>query len=208
MIRGIKNLFIGAVIMLIVVLIYNWISDSNNEQEQLDAQTALILKQVNNVSKLVVTEAQFAKVYTYENTRSYGWDFYSSRKTALIISNASVQIAYDLRKLEVEVDEDSKTIEIKSIPEPEIKVDPDLTFYNLENGLTNKFEAKDLNTIKKRIKKDIIEKVRKDQILANAENRLLSELSQIYLLSSVYGWKLEYDGTEVNSEKELKYLLD
>jgi hypothetical protein len=41
----------------------HYYSDRNDEKETLEAQTALIEKQVRNVSKLVVTEATYAKVY-------------------------------------------------------------------------------------------------------------------------------------------------
>jgi hypothetical protein len=207
--RRIKNLIIGAVIMLLIVLVYNYYSDWNDEKETLEAQTALIEKQVRNVSKLVVTEATYAKVYTYENTKSYGWgDFYSSQKRALIVSNAQVQIGYDLRLMRYEIDENSKTIRILEIPAPEIKINPDLKYYNLDNGMTNRFEAKDFNTMKRRITSDLRSKIKKSEIVKNAENRLLSELSQIYVLSKSFGWKLEYDGSPIANDTDWKAVLD
>ena len=172
------------------------------------AQTALIEKQVRNVSKLVVTEASYAKVYTYENTRSYGWDFFSSQKRALIISNAKVQIAYDLKKMNFQIDEQEKTIRILNIPPPEIKIDPDLTYYNIDNGLTNRFEAKDFNKMKSLITKDLRSKIGKSEIVNNAQNRLLTELSQIYVLTESLGWRLEYDGTKIDGGSDWTSIID
>lgn len=204
----IKSIFLGVAITLVVVLMYNYYSDRSNETERLIAQTALIEKQVRNVSKLVVTEATYAKVYTYENTKSYGWDFYSSEKRALIISNAKVQIAYDLRKMNFQIDENAKTIRVLNIPPPEIKIDPDLTYYNLDNGLTNRFEARDFNKMKSQITKDLRGKISKSEIVNNAENRLLSELSQLYILTESLGWKLEYDGSAIKSDSDWSAVLD
>jgi hypothetical protein len=39
--------------LALIVLVYNYYSDRNDEKETLEAQTALIEKQVRNVSKLV-----------------------------------------------------------------------------------------------------------------------------------------------------------
>jgi len=206
--RRFKNIFIGVAITLVIVLMYNYYSNRNEEKDRLTAQTALIEKQVRNVSKLVVTEATYAKVYTYENTKSYGWDFYSSEKRALIISNAKVQIAYDLKKMNFQIDENAKTIRILNIPPPEIKIDPDLTYYNLDNGLTNKFEAGDFNKMKGQIKTDLRRKIKKSEIINNAQNRLLSELSQIYILTETLGWTLEYDGSKIDSNSTWETVLD
>lgn len=206
--RRFKNIFIGVAITLVIVLMYNYYSNRNEEKDRLTAQTALIEKQVRNVSKLVVTEATYAKVYTYENTKSYGWDFYSSEKRALIISNAKVQIAYDLKKMNFQIDENAKTIRILNIPPPEIKIDPDLTYYNLDNGLTNKFEARDFNKMKGQIKTDLRRKIKKSEIINNAQNRLLSELSQIYILTETLGWTLEYDGSKIDSNSTWETVLD
>lgn len=199
---------IGALVTLAIVFIFRACSNDKKDREQLISETALIEKQINNVSKLVVTEMSYAKVYTYENTKTYGWDFFTSEKRALIISNAQAQIAYDLKALEYDIDAASKTIYLTYIPKPEVKVDPNLTFYNLDNGVLNRFEAKDFNSIKIRAKRDIESKISNDVVMKNAQNRLLSELSGIYILSSSMGWKLVYNDTEINSTKEMNSLLD
>ena len=204
----IKNISKGVVVTLIIVLVYNYFSNRSNEEERLIAQTALIEKQVRNVSKLVVTEATYAKVYTYENTKSFGWDLFASEKRALVISNAKVQIGYDLKKMTYDIDRDSKTIRIIYIPEPEITINPDLTYYNIDNGLTNRFEAKDFNKMKRQITADLRSKIKKSEIVNNAENRLLSELGQIYALTNSYGWTLEYDGSAIRTESAWEEILD
>ncbi|AGC75230.1 uncharacterized protein DUF4230 [Nonlabens dokdonensis] len=108
-----KDIFKYVISGLIAVLIFYSITslmESNKEKEQLLAETALIEKEIKNVSKLVVTEMKYAKVYTYESTKSYGWDFFSSQKSALLVSNATAQISYNLKKLKYEVNPQNKTI--------------------------------------------------------------------------------------------------
>lgn len=184
----------------------NWWEDSM-EKDRLTAETALIQKQINHTSKLVVTELSYAKVYTYENTRDMGWSFFDVKKKALVISEPKVQISYDLRELAYDLLEETKTIRITKIPEPEINIDPNLNYYSIEDYALNRFKARDFNKIRKEIIREIEKEVRNDAEINNSQNRLLSELSNIYVLSNSLGWKLVYNGNEINSTKELNKVL-
>jgi hypothetical protein len=42
-----------------------------------------------------------------------------------VVVNAEVTVAYDLSKIGFEVDEATKTLYVKSIPDTEIKINPD-----------------------------------------------------------------------------------
>jgi hypothetical protein len=46
-------------------------------------------------------------------------------KNALVVVNAEVTVAYDLSKVDFELDEATKTLYVKSIPGAEIKINPD-----------------------------------------------------------------------------------
>lgn len=197
--KNLKTLVLGAIIMLAIVMLYDYYKSYRAEKEELIAQTALIEREINQVRKLVVTEASYAKIYNYQNTKSYGWDFFTSQKKALVSSNTRVQVIYDLKELGYEIDAVTKTITITSIPDPEITIDPDLQFYDLDNGWINNFEARDFNTIKSRIKNDINAQVLKSDIIKNADDRLLTELASIYALSSSMDWRIVYDGSAVES---------
>jgi hypothetical protein len=197
-------------VAVVAVLLFYTISNvlsNNRDREQLIAETALIQKQINNVAKLVVTEVKYAKVYNYENTKSYSLDFFTSQKTTLIISNATAQVSYDLKQLKHEIDAENKTIRITYIPQAEIHIDPNLTFYRMDDGLINKFEGKDYNTINKKIKAALLEEIKNDDVMKNAQNRLLSELNNIYILSNNMNWKLVYKETEIQNTQEMERIL-
>lgn len=197
--KNLKTLILGAILMLLIVIAYDYYKSYRSEKESLIAQTALIEREINQVRKLIVTEASYAKIYNYQNTKSYGWDYFTSQKKALISSNTSVQIVYDLKELGYKIDAESKTIFITSIPEPEINIDPDLQFYDLDNGWINTFEAKDFNSIKSKIKSDIEKQVKKSDLIKNADDRLLTELASIYALSSSMNWSIVYDGNAIET---------
>lgn len=204
--REIKFIFFVVIVALGFWAVSNWMEHSRKEDE-LVAQTALIRNQIKHTSKLVVTELSYAKVYTYQNTRKYGWDFFGVEKKAIVIAEPKAQISYDLKQLKYEIDPESKTIYLTHIPEPEIDINPNLNFYSIQDEILNRFEAKDYNKIKKDITSKLRSEIMADPELKNAQNRLLSELSTIYILTSSMGWKLVHEDNTINSSKELDYIL-
>jgi len=201
-----RKIILGIFIALIVVFAVRYFTE-REDTGKLTESSALIEKQIRNVGKLVVTEGNFSQVFTYENSKKFYLDVFSARKKALIIVNAKVDISYDLRKLKTEMDAESKTIRITYIPEPEININPDIEYYDVKQDYLNKFEAKDYNTIKKRVDQSIREKIDKSDLKKNAANRLVSELSNIYLLTNSLGWTLVYNGKPIQQEEELKQLV-
>ena len=116
----------------------------------------------------------------------------------MVVVNADVTIAYDLSKIDFQIDEKSKTLLIKSIPEPEIKLNPDFEYYDVTADFLNQFDADDYNKIKKNVRTSLLKKVEQSTLKSNAQNRLLSELSKFYILTNSMGWTLEYNGNVVN----------
>ena len=201
-----KKFILGVLVVLVVVLTFRYCENRNSERDRLEANSALIQEQIRNVGKLVVTEGTFSQVYSYKDSRKFYLDVLSARKKALIVVNTSVTVAYDLSKLEVEVDEKNKTVRIVHIPEEEISIHPDIQYYDVTQDYLNQFTAADHNKIKKRIRKSLEEKVENSTLKSNAKNRLISELQKIYILTNTLGWTLEYNNQQFSSPDALEQL--
>ncbi|WP_400074731.1 DUF4230 domain-containing protein [Winogradskyella sp. R77965] len=200
-----KTLF-GVIITLIVLFTFKYCGDKQEEKITLKENTALIQEQVKNVGKLVVTEGHFSEVFTYKNSKAVFGDLLEAEKKAVVIVNADVTIGYDLSKIEYEVDELTKTLRIKSIPEEEIKISPDFEYYDIQADFLNQFEAKDYNEIKETVNKQLTKKIEASDLKSNAQNRLISELSKFFILTNSLGWTLEYNQTPVESLEVLQTL--
>lgn len=198
-----RNILIGAILVLLVVFGIRYCENKNNQREQLEENSALIEKQLKNVGKLVVTEGTYSQVYSYKDSRKFYFDVLSARKKALIIVNAKVTVAYDLSKMKVEIDEENQRVLIKHIPEEEISINPDIKYYDVTQDYLNQFKAADYNIIKRRINKSLRQKVEDSPLRSNAKNRLVSELQKIYILTSSMGWTLEYRNEEFGSPSAL-----
>lgn len=197
-----KKLFYSLLILLLAFFTYKYFtSDSESSTEY---NSNLIQEQIKNVGKLVVTEGHFSQTLTYKDQDKYFGGLFSFDKKALIIVNSDVSVAYDLRQMKYEIDEKNKTITILNIPKEEIKISPDIQYYDIEQSKFNEFTGADFNNIAKKVKVDLAKKIEKSSLKANAQNRLVSELSKILLVTHSVGWKVEYKGNEINSEKEFQ----
>ncbi|WP_298342300.1 DUF4230 domain-containing protein [uncultured Algibacter sp.] len=199
-----RKILFGVIITLIVLFTFKYCGDKREDKIVLQENTALIQEQINNVGKLIVTEGYFSEVFNYKSLKDIFGDLLSVEKKALVVVNAEVTIAYDLSKIEFEIDKTNKTLTIISIPEEEIKINPDLEYYDVQADYLNPFEAKDYNDIKNTINKSLSIKIDKSDLKANAKNRLISELSKFYILTNSLGWTLQYNETPITNYETLR----
>ncbi|GAK75976.1 hypothetical protein JCM19314_3504 [Nonlabens ulvanivorans] len=62
--------------------------------------------------------------------------------------------------------------------------------------------------MKQKISKDIERQIRNSDILKNADERLLIELTRIFVLSNSMGWTVVYDGKSVENATEITEFKD
>jgi hypothetical protein len=197
-----RRIGIGIAVIGGIFLLFKYCDFKKNDDEDITYNTNLIQQQILNVGKLVVTEGHFSEVITYKNQQKYLLDMLSFEKKALVVVNADVTVAYDLHKMKYDIDEKNKTITIVSIPKEEIKISPDIQFYDVEQSKLNPFTGDDYNKINKSVKANLAKKIEKSSLKTNAQNRLISELSKILILTNTMGWKLQYEGKVIESEKD------
>jgi lipopolysaccharide export LptBFGC system permease protein LptF len=197
-----RKILLGVAIVVAVVLLFKYCDFKKSDEADISYNTNLIQQQIVNVGKLVVTEGHFSEVITYKNQQKYLLDMLSFEKKALVIVNADVTVAYDLHQMKYDIDEKNKTITIVSIPKEEIKISPDIQFYDVEQSKLNPFTGDDYNKINKSVKANLAKKIEKSSLKKNAQNRLISELSKILILTNTMGWKLQYEGKVIESEKD------
>ncbi len=175
-----------------------------DEKEELITNTTLIQKQIRNVGKLIVTEGNFSQVFTYKDSKKFYFDVFSSDKKAIVFVNAKVSVSYDLSKVKTEVIPETKEVIISKIPEPEIHINPNIEYYDMQQDYLNEFDASDFNKIKNRVNKSLMIEIENSDLKKNAQNRLLSELQNLYILTDSMGWLLTYNSEGIYTEKYLQ----
>jgi lipopolysaccharide export LptBFGC system permease protein LptF len=199
-----RRLLVFMGVIVTIVLLFKYCEFKKEEDSGIDYNTDLIQQQIVNVGKLVVTEGHFSEVITYKNKEKYLMGMLSFDKKALIVVNADVSVAYDLHKMKYDINEKNKTITIVYIPQEEIKISPDIQFYDVEQSKLNPFTGDDYNKISKSVKANLAKKIKKSTLKTNAQNRLVSELSKFLILTNSLGWTLKYDGVVIENENDFK----
>src|SRR5690606_21652768 len=201
-----KNILIGILVVLVLILTVQFCRGKKEDQQMLVADTALIQKELKNVGKLIVTEGQYAQVFNYSASRDLLYGLTTASKKALVVVNAKATIGYDLSKIETRIDEGSKTVYITKIPEPELNIYPEIEYYDVKQDYLNQFQASDHNAIKRKVTELLKKKIEASELRTNAENRLISELQKIYILTNSLSWTLQYNQTVVEKEEDFQNL--
>lgn len=192
-----KNNIIFALICIVIGSLITFFIMKKSSDSNVLPDSDLIHEQMKNVSKLVVNEAKISQIYNYKDQKSF-MNLMTFDKKALVVVNADIQIQYDLYKLEYVVDETTKTVRITNIPKEEIKINPDIKIYDVEESTFNAFKGNDYNAIQEKVKKQFEEQVLKSNIQANAKNRLVSELGKFLVVTNSLGWTLQYQESTIN----------
>lgn len=202
-----RRILLIAGIIVVIFLAFRFCEFKKDDSATIEYGSNLIQERIVNVGKLIVTEGHFAEILTYKDQDKYLMDLVSFEKKALVIVNADVTVAYDLRQMKYDIDEKNKMITITYIPKEEIKINPDIKFYDVNQSRMNPFTGDDYNKINKTVKANLAKKIEKSTLKSNAKNRLISELSKILITTNSMGWTLKYDGETVNEESLDKVLL-
>jgi hypothetical protein len=170
-------------------------------------QSTVLLEKIKSVCKLITVEGDFAEIYTYENTREHLMKFISSKKKALIVIKARVQIGYDLSKIIIHADKEDRIIILRKLPLPEVlTVEPELDFYDIRNGLFNTFTPKDLTALNREARLHILEKIPQSGLMETAKKEALEAVLLIEKLVETIGWKLDYSALDIGND--LKAYID
>ena len=197
------GLILGAILMYWMFSMFR----KKKSKELTEHQSTVLLEKIRSVCKLISVEGDFAEIYKYENTKERFLSLVSSKKKALIVINAKALIGYDLQKILMHADNDKKKIILTNFPEPEvISIEPELEFYDIQNGLFNTFTPNDLTSLNKEARKHIMEKIPESGLMETAKREALEAVLLIEKIVETIGWKLDYSALKIEGKQ--KKLLD
>ena len=157
--------------------------------------STIVVEKVNKILKLVTVEGKFSEIH--QHTEYYGYDISPLRKKALIRVNANVLIGYDLKKIDMQIDELNKTIYIDNFPEPSLlSIDDDIEYYDVTEGLFTSFSSSDYNSLQKIAKEKIKESVSKSGLFDKAQEQKDEVLELLKITLRSLGWDLVIKSNE------------
>lgn len=185
---------------LLIGVMGTYIVMKNSTGSRVEASHS-IAYEIKRMNRMIVAEQHYSDVFSHKSSLSLPRlaDYFSFDKKVLLLVDADVQAVYDLNRMDISVDSVNKTIYINKIPDVEIKIYPDVRFYDMEQSSFNTFDKDDLNQIKKSAVSRVEESIDKEKLKKEAHEQLIDNLGEIYLLARAYNWKL-VDRTRFSEE--------
>ncbi|WP_417556717.1 DUF4230 domain-containing protein [Mesoflavibacter zeaxanthinifaciens] len=199
------EIFISLIIGGLVVLAISTYVKHLKNKKRVSSQSIILLDKIKKVCKFITVEGDFAEIYHYEDVKERFLKLVSSRKKALVVINAKAHVGFDFNKISLEADQKTKTVIIKSFPQPEIlSIETNLNYYDKKDGYFNKFEAADLTALNEEAKQHILEKVPESGLYNVAKQEALESLQLIENIVETIGWTLDYQSFTIHSEEQPK----
>lgn len=188
---------VGFVTILLLVFLGTryWYTQNSMTVEE---ETAVLLEQINTVTKLITVEGEFSEIYDYKDYWKY--DLSPFRKKALVRISGKVSVGHDLNKISIESFPEQKKIIIRNLPEPTIiSVDHQISYYDITQGTFNAFTTNDYNKINDNAKELIRKKAEASILMKTAEEQGVQLLEMIRFMAKQMGWTLEIERTAAPS---------
>ncbi len=170
----------------------SWYNSRKRQQSGRDVteESQILLERIEKVFKLVLAEGYFTEIYDHNTKRAFLGIFKTNSK-ALVIAKAKVSVGYDFAKMRFRRDYTKRELVVESFPEPEIlATDIDYKFYDINQGLLNKFDNEDYTAILAEAKKLMQEKARESDLPQLARSQIQLMMQQ---LCAAAGWQLEQE---------------
>jgi len=175
----------------------------NHFEHERPSLPALCLCSSHSTTTAIATDNGFNEIYSYKDTDKYLFDLFQFDKNVILLVNAKAQISYDLSQMDIQLDSVHKIIKIVKIPKEQVEIFPEIKYYDLQQSTLNQFNKDDLN----KINQDAIERIKSHidlaQLRLKAKKQLLENLQNLYILSKVYGWKVEDNHLMRNLKSDL-----
>jgi len=197
------GLILGALVVAVVFYLYRSYFTKNKTEEQ----SVILLEKIRNVSKLITVESDFSEIMHYSDAKNMLLNLVSSHKKAIVLANSKVMVGFDMKKIQITPNTKQKLLTITHFPKPEVlSIESDVEYYDVKNGLFNKFEAKDLTELNKKVKENIEHKIPESGILLTANEKALDTVKMIEQIVETFGWKLSYTDLQLPSHGKTKLI--
>lgn len=192
---------LGVIVMLLLFFGLKKIFGFSNKSEKDDYY--IIANQISKMNKMVVIEQDFSAMR--KNKVAYqilGKTI--SENSVVTFTKTNVQVSYDLNQMKIDIDSVNKKLIIKSLPEPEIKINPNVEIQSMDDSFFNRIDEEQIKKVTQEAKDYAIKKVNKDQLKKESKQQLMDNLNQIFVLAKA----LDYQIVDDTKTLDLSRLLD
>lgn len=182
--------FLGAALVLSIVLVWNAFTKKTEDKVQNDFY--IITNQIRKMNKMVVIEQDFSSMQKTKITSELlGGMLPSMEKELITFTKTNAQVSYDLNKMKLDVDSVNKKLIIKELPNAEIRIIPSVEIQSMDDSFLDRFDQKDLQKITKSAKDNAYKTVNQNRLRAEGRKQLLENLDNIFVLAKALNYTIE-----------------
>ena len=198
---GLLSFIFGIILTVFVFL--SWRSCNKKEDAALINQDYyLITNQIQKMNKMVVLEQDFSSFQTHKSSAANIAGFDILPREMVLYTTAKAQVSYDLKKMKIDVDTVNKKLIINELPQPEIKIFPDVKIHFMDDYAINRFTQKDINGVMDSAKKNMAKSVNQNSLKKKKKKQLKDNLNDIFVLAKALHYSIE-DKTDTFPATEL-----
>ncbi len=187
---GILSFIFG--IILTVFLFLSWRSCNKKEDAALINQDYyLITNQIQKMNKMVVLEQDFSSFQTHKSSAASIAGFDILPREMVLYTTAKAQVSYDLKQMKIDVDTVNKKVILQELPQPEIKIFPDVKIHFMDDYAINRFTQKDINGVMESAKKNMAKSVNQNNLKKQSQKQLKDNLNDIFVLAKALHYSIE-----------------
>jgi hypothetical protein len=194
-----RTLFTLLLVLTAATLVFlgtRWAYSTEHAREMVTA--TVLLERVRPVLKLITVEGDFNELYQHTDS----WTYHTMvagltpfQKKALLRVKARVSIGYDLNGMDLTADEATRTLTLHTPPRPQVlSIEHDTEFYDITEGLFNRFSPRELSLVQARAKQRVLEKVPESGLYDEAGRQMETMVEMVRSIAGTAGWQLEWAG--------------
>ena len=195
-----KNL-IWPILLILTFLAGFFVHLGMNNQTEVKSTTDvnILYEEIKRVCKLIAVEGTYAERFDSLSEKSipilYPLPYkYKLSKEATLFVSGKIMVGYDMSKMEIKMDSETKTVTLIGIPEPEIlAIDHDLTYENIEDSWFNSFTKDDFTALNKSAKEAIRKRGANNELIEKAKTEGNQMITIIELMAKNAGWTVKME---------------
>ena len=191
---------LGVAFMALLFFAFKKVFGLAGKKEQNDSY--IIANQISKMNKMVVVEQDFSAMR--KNKVSYSiLGKTISENSVVTFTKTNVQVSYDLHKMKMEVDSVHKKLIIRSLPDPEIKINPNVEIQSMDDSFFNRIDEAQIKKVTQEAKEHAIQSVNEKQLKEESKKQLMENLNQIFVLAKALNYTIEDDTKTLDLSKLL-----
>lgn len=201
MLKNIKPIIyfvLGVFTMLLLFWILNKIPGLSKKNEQ--NEYYILTNQITKMNKMVVLEQDFTSLLK----SSVSYEILGrkiSNNEVMTFTKTNAQVSYDLNKMQLDIDSVNKKLIIKQLPEPEIRVTPNVEIKSMDDSFFNRIDEAQIKKVTQASKDNALKQIDDKKLKEEGKKQLSENLNQIFVLAKALKYTIVDETNTIDTTK-------